>query len=74
MEKKLPAILFLLSTPISIGIFIWLSGLTGSEVLGIAGAIGFFMASVSAISIVFNKKADEANANETNKTEEKSKK
>lgn len=58
MEKKLPAILFLLSTPISIGIFIWLSGLTGSEVIGIAGAIGFFMASVSAISVIFNKKAD----------------
>lgn len=65
MKKKLPAILFLISTGFSVVIYLKVVEFSGYELLGAFAAIGFYMAVFAVLCILFN---DKEKAGETKST------
>lgn len=57
MQNKLPGILFLLSMPLAILIFIAVSSALGSDILALFAALGFYAAVALAIAFWQNKRS-----------------
>jgi len=56
MKKKLPAILFLVSTGFSLVVYLKVAEISGHEFLGVLAAMGFYMAVFAVLCVVFNDK------------------
>jgi|GEM_PF-6004588 len=56
MKKKLPAILFLVSTGFSLVVYLKVAEISGHELLGVLAAMGFYMAVFAVLCVVFNDK------------------
>lgn len=65
MKKKLPAILFLVSTGFSVVVYLKVAELSGHELLGAAAAIGFYMAVFALLCVLFNDKEKEGETKST---------
>lgn len=68
MKQKLPGILFLLCIPFSIALFLWITSVTGSEILGLVFAVLLYMLAGVLISVITTKQNGKV-INETKKTE-----
>ncbi|PWJ60692.1 MULTISPECIES: hypothetical protein [unclassified Fibrobacter] len=65
MKKKLPAILFLISTGFSVVVYLKVAEFSGYELLGAFAAIGFYMAVFALLCVLFNTKENEGETKST---------
>lgn len=56
MKRKLPAILFFVSTFLALFVYLKVTELSGHELLGVAAAMGFYLAVFAVLCVVFNEK------------------
>ena len=68
--KSLPGILFLLSTPLSVLVFIKVAAASGSELLALFCAVALYVLVAIAIGFVFSRRAD-LNGQSNQKCDEK---
>ncbi|SHK49064.1 hypothetical protein [Fibrobacter sp. UWEL] len=65
MKKKLPAILFLISTGFSVVVYQKVAAYSGHDLLGALAAIGFYMAVFALLCVLFNTKETEGETKST---------
>lgn len=56
--KRLPGILFLLCTPLSVWLYLKVAAASGSEILALLAAVGLYVLAAVCIAFVFNRRAD----------------
>jgi hypothetical protein len=56
--KRLPGILFLLCTPLSVWLYLKVAAASGSELLALLAAVGLYVLAAVCIALVFNRRAD----------------
>ena len=56
--KRLPGILFLLCTPLSVWLYLKVATASGSELLALLAAVGLYVLAAVCIALVFNRRAD----------------
>lgn len=56
--KRLPGILFLLCTPLSVLLYLKVAAASGSEILALLAAVGLYVLAAVCIAFVFNRRAD----------------
>ena len=68
--KRLPGILFLLCTPLSVWLYLKVAAVSGSEILALLAAVGLYVLAAICIAFVFNRKSD-LNGRSSQKCDEK---
>ncbi|MBO7414157.1 MAG: hypothetical protein J6U20_10950 [Fibrobacter sp.] len=56
--KRLPGILFLLCTPLSVWLYLKVAAASGSEILALFAAVALYVLAAVCIAFVFNRKSD----------------
>ncbi|MCF0225353.1 MAG: hypothetical protein HUK20_13880 [Fibrobacter sp.] len=57
MKNKIPAILFMLAVPLSVVVYLKVVSLSGSEMVGLFSAVGFYLIVFFVLALFFNSKA-----------------